>query len=535
MSSLNTAVSIYRRLFFLAGIVAFTASIYGLIQSGVVSQWSRPEIPPELTDVEPVRRVRFDSYVNAPGEIQSANNTIVECEIENLTLRVQGRSIDAGKSTRILTIVPDGTKVQKGDVLCTLDSREFEEVVRLQRINVERAKSDKLQAEMELEVAKIAMEEFRNGKAKQQVQTLNGLIALAQTDSTRLTGRLEWARKMLDKGYLSKTSIRLEEIALQRSDMQLTQAMTQLNTYEKYSMPKQVHQLQTRITSLETNCLMETKRYERYLERLESYEKQIANCSVKAPHDGMVIYANEDDGDSRIELGAEVRQGQDLFYLPDLEDMQVMARLSESIVKKVKSGMAVRVLVESVNGISCEGTVEKIAQFPIPPSSWRASSEVKNYYCIVKINGKPDGLRPGLNSEIQIMTDAPSERLTISPNVVNIQQEREFCYVLTDDRRIEKREIRTRTGDPYTLEVLEGLNEGDKVLVNHSKIVDNKDLVTRVVNLGPKAQTTVKLVNNETPLDVQQPSLTDENIARDEPSTNLVPALSTTGTVLNGY
>ena len=50
----------------------------------------------------PVRRVTFDASVNAPGEIQSANNTIVECEIERLSVMVQGRSITSGGSTTIL-------------------------------------------------------------------------------------------------------------------------------------------------------------------------------------------------------------------------------------------------------------------------------------------------------------------------------------------------------------------------------------------------------------------------------------------------
>ena len=444
---------------------------------------AKAELPPELKETEQVHKIRYEQFVNAPGEIQSANNTVVECQIENIQVRVLGNSISAGASTRILSVIPDGTRVKKGDILCKLDSREFEEMVRLQKINVERAKADKLQAEMELDVAKISVEEYRNGLAKQQIQSLKGRIALAQTDSSRLAARLEWARKMLDKGYISKSSVMMEEMSLQRSDIALTQAEIQLNTFEKYGLPKHLHQLQTRITTLQTNAQMETERYDRYLERLALYEKQIENCTVKAPHDGLAVYANDDDGDSRIEEGSSVRQGQDIFYLPDLTDMQVMARLSESIVQKVRPGMKVRILIESVFNKSLMGTVDRIAQLPIVSSSWRATNEVKQYYCIVKVDDEPQDIRPGLNAEIQVLIDEPAEKLTITPDVVEIEGNREYCLVLAEDGSIEKREIRTRTGDPQTLEVIEGLKEGENVLRHPDKILDQKEFVTRLTKL----------------------------------------------------
>ena len=465
---------------------------------GLIKFWARAELPPDLKEIEQVQKIRFDQFVNAPGEIQSANNTVVECEIENIQVRVMGNSISAGASTRILSIIPDGTRVKKGDVLCKLDSREFEEMVRLQKINVERAKADKLQAEMELDVAKISIDEYRNGLAKQQIQSLKGRIALAQTDSSRLAARLEWARKMLEKGYISKSSVMTEEMSLQRSDIALTQAEIQLNTYEKYGLPKQMHQLQTRITTLQTNAQMENERYQRYLDRLKLYEKQIDNCTVRAPNDGLAVYANEDDGDSRIEEGTAVRQGQDLFYLPDLSDMQVMAKLSESIVQKVRPGMKVRILVESVFNKSLVGTVDRTAPLPIVSSSWRATNEVKQYYCVVKVDDEPENIRPGLNAEIQVMIDSPVDKLTITPDVVEIEGNREFCLVLADDGSIEKREIRTRTGDPQTLEVVEGLKEGEKILRHPDKILEQKELVSRQTDLAENPASTTTSIAAET-------------------------------------
>jgi len=436
-----------------------------------------------VLETETVRRLPLETIVNAPGEMQSSNNTVVECEIERLSVVVQGRSITSGSSTRILKIIPDGSKVKKNDVLCVLDSSEFEELARLQRINVERAKADHLEAEMNLEVAKIALEEYRQGTARQRIQSLKGQIALAQTDSYRLTGRLDWSRKMLNKGYLSKNAVRMEELALQRADLQLTQSQIALNTFEKYSQPKAEHSLQVRIQSLMRVLMYENSRLERHQDRLKNYEKQIEKCTVRAPNDGIAVYANEDDGDTRIEEGSEVRQGQDLFYLPDLDHMQVMARLSESVVEKVKPGMKVKILVEALSGRVFDGHVERIAQFPIPPSSWRAAQEVKNYYCLVIVDNPTADLRPGLNSEIRVLTEEGVEKLVISPEVVQVEGDCSYCFVKLADGQFEKRQIKSRTSDPETLEVLAGLSEGEEVVRQPRKLDLQADQVKSVVML----------------------------------------------------
>ena len=448
--------------------------------------WNKPSLELSSTETEPVRRVSFDVSINAPGEIRSADNTIVECEIERLAVYTRGGSMVSGASTRILKLVPDGSVVKKNDVICKLDSSAVEELVRLQKINLQQATSMHDYTKMDLEVAKIALEEYKNGTAKQYQQTLRGQIALATSDASRTTGRLAWSRKMFEKGYLSKTTVRAEELSLQRSDLLLTRSEIALKTFNKYTLPKTEHSFESRIQS--QNYLL--KYYQRWVasqrERLTKFEEQVAKCTVKAPHDGVAIYANEEDGDTRIEEGSEIRQGQDIFYLPDLDNMQVLSKLSETIVEKVRAGMKVAVFVQSQSGTEYSGVVEKVSEFPIPPSSWRSAPEVKNYYCVVKIDGKPEDLRPGLTAEIKVLTDVKEDILAVSPEVIHVENDKEYCFVLQQSGEIEKREVRTTTGDPGTLAVLEGLEEGELVLRSPRKIEDQPELIDKVVALSPQ-------------------------------------------------
>ena len=52
---------------------------------------------------------------------------------------------------------------RSGDVLAVLDSSDYVELLRLQRINAERADADKIQAELDHEIARLALKEYRDG------------------------------------------------------------------------------------------------------------------------------------------------------------------------------------------------------------------------------------------------------------------------------------------------------------------------------------------------------------------------------------
>ncbi len=462
----------------------FCGVAFGLIEVCATTFWTAPKFEIPAEDREEVQLVNLDSSVNAAGEIQSASNTVVECEIERMYVYAAGRAMLSGASTRILKLIPDGSTVKKGDVICSLDASTYEEAVRLQKINLEQALAMQHYTEMDLEVSRIALEEYRQGSAKRQIQSLRQQMALAKSDSMRSSGRLAWSRKMFDKGYLSRSSIRTEELAMQRADIMMSRSQIALDTFEKYTNPRTEHSFQSRMLSQNWLLTYYRKNVESQQKQLEKYQTQVANCTVRAPHDGIVIYANENDGDSRVEEGSEVRYKQDLFYIPNLKDMQVLARLSESVVDRVRSGMKARVHVQSLSGETLEGVVQQVAQFPIPPSSWRNSIEVKNYYCVVDIESPSDLIRPGMTAELEVLTEADEPLLAVSPESVHVEDDKSFCYVVKEDGAIEKREVRTRTCDADHIAIEAGLEQGESIVRSAQKLLDRNPPGQTVVYLN---------------------------------------------------
>jgi len=79
----------------------------------------------------------FDHIVLEQGEIESSSNNEVKCE-------VKGRG---GSGTPILSVIPEGTLVKKGEVLCQLDSSALDQEAKNQRIVVSSAESAVISAE----------------------------------------------------------------------------------------------------------------------------------------------------------------------------------------------------------------------------------------------------------------------------------------------------------------------------------------------------------------------------------------------------
>ena len=269
-----------------------------------------------------------------------------------------------------MKLIPEGTQVKKGDVLAVLDSTDYAELVRLQRITVERALADKLQSELDHEIARLAVVEYRDGTMKETIEDYQRRVTLARSDLERSRDRLNWTHSMKDKGYVSTSTVKTDEYTVAQLEQALKQEEGAFDLFRKFTAPKTIRELEGVVLGTQATLDYEKLRSQRHLDRLKTLERQVDHCTIRAPHDGYVIYANDPRREIFIEEGMPVRQNQKLFYLPDLTDMEVVALLNESIVSEVRAGMPAQVRVEGMPDRLMQGHVTKIGQVPLP--DWRS-------------------------------------------------------------------------------------------------------------------------------------------------------------------
>lgn len=417
--------------------------------------------PAEQYTLTDVRRADLFPRIRASGRVQSSKRTIIECQLERFD-GGHGQGGSSGGASVILQLVPEGTPVKKGDVLAVLDSSDYVEMVRVQEMNVAQARAGKLQAELDHEIARLALAEFRDGTMKETIEDYRTRIMLGRADVERARDRLRWTHSMKEKGYVSAGTVKSDEFTLAQIVGALEQDEGALDVFQKYTAPKTIRSLQGDILGAQANLDYEILRLQQQENRLAKLREQVALCTIRAPHDGYVIYANDPRREIFIEEGMPVRQGQNLFYLPDLASMEILALLSESVVDQVHAGQPAVVTVEGLPDRTMHGRVTKVAQFALPPD-WRVDSHY--FEGIVAIDDPAPKLMPGMTAQVEVEIPPREDVLAVPPEAVASDGGRDVCFVVHGDN-LERREVKLGQVTEDLTEVTSGLREGEQVVLN---------------------------------------------------------------------
>jgi len=467
---------------------AFALVLLGLGGIGLVGgkylPWKGDNPALRLAHV-PVERVDFSSVLTAVGEVESSHNTVISCDLERLEFRSEGRSVQSGGASTVLWLIDEGTDVKKGDVLCRLDASDYEEVYRQQQIKNQQAEAILKQGRLNFEVAELAVRQFREGLLKQDVEAFEGGIALAESELERSTDRYRWTEAMLKKGYVALSQKAVADRSTRLARLNLLSSRWDLRNYRQFGQPKTVMELESEVEKRRFEVFANSQRVTRNVERLAYYKKMTELCTIRAPHDGYVVHALDPYRRSTavLEAGSTVRQSQELFYLPDLGNMEVRAYFHESVAHRVRPGMIARAKIEGLQNRMLEGHVVSIAQLPTN-TSW-VSDEVKSFLGIVKLDSVPEGLLPGMTAEVEVDVDRALDVLAVPAEAVAVEDGRDVCYVAGADG-LRRRNVTIGRSSRDLLEVTRGLAEGEQVVLNPSNI---DGLPSLVVAEGPGAST----------------------------------------------
>jgi HlyD family secretion protein len=411
-----------------------------------------------------VRRVSFDARLTTHGVSRCPQKTVVKCRLEDLAIRSKGSMYLAGGASTILEIIPNGTMVKKGDVLCRLDASDYEELVRVRALNVTSHLAEEVQTAKALEAAELALREYRDGLLDQDLKSMQGRISLAEAQLSRASDRLAWSERMAAKGYLSRLQASNDREAMIRCTVELKQAQTELDIYRRFRVPKTLISLEAEVIKARRMYDHEAGDYVKAKDQLAHYRDLVERCTIRAPHDGFVIYANgtfrEEQERFRIEQGASVRQGQELFYLPNLSRMGIVAMLHDTVVDRVQLGMPARIRVEGWRSVPLEGHVESVEDLPR-----RSFNDVSYYGCVIALDVSPPGLLPEMSAEIEIETGRCRDVLAVPTEAMTVDHDRRVCYVVAPSG-FERREITPGSSSPDLIEVVDGLKEGELVVLN---------------------------------------------------------------------
>lgn len=435
--------------------VAMAISACGLLWWGVRGRGeTEPRIHPD--DWAIARRIDLETSLVVGGELQPAKEVFVSCQVEDLAR--EGGAL-------IVSMIDNGAHVKKGDELCRLDSSALEEVARQQEIRLVEAQSTWNQARLALEVAQTALREYADGKVITQTKEYEGKIALAESDGKRQEDRLIWTEAMREKGYVSQGQVLSDRQVLEQSRHDLRKTRGELDLFLRLTIPKEVAGFEKEIRVAEKNLEVESKRLKHEEERLANCRKQIGNCVVRAPSDGVAIHAKYGGWWSPpLQPGERVYQEQRLFMLPDLSQMEVEISIHETMGPRVQVGMSAKVRIASIPDRVLSAKVVKMDRYPVQ-NEMEWDDTLKHYVARVRLDQTPPRILPMMSAVVEIDTGRVENALVIPVEAMSVVDGHRFCRVLAPGGRVANRPIAVRNSTPQLLEVIDGLAEGDRVLM----------------------------------------------------------------------
>ncbi len=354
-------------------------------------------------NIAEVKSQKFEDYVRVDGRIEPISTVQLSAEEGGIVME---------------KVVEEGAQVRKGDVILRLSNSnldlqilnaeaelaEKQNILRNTRISMEqdRLNNRTEQAQLELEVD-------RKRRAYQQRQRLYG---------DKLIAREEYLQAKEDY-----------ELALKRQSL-INQRLTQDSIYRL----AQVDQMEDNLANMQKN--------------IELIRKRREHLNVVSPIDGEL-------GLLDVELGQNISAGQRVGQINDLSSYKVTGQIDEHHIERVHPGLSA---VSARGDRNMDLRLRKV--FP----------EVRDGRFKVEFlfpDKCPDNIRSGQTCYLNLQLGQPADALVIPKGTFYSATGGRWIFVVDKTgTKAYRRNIRLGRQNPESYEVLEGLEPGERVIVN---------------------------------------------------------------------
>lgn len=403
-------------------------------------------------------------------------------------------------STMLLDIVQEGSLVKKGDWLFELDVQDQRDQLLQQEIETSSAAQKLLNAEQQLEIqlqqndsnikefefaillAGLDLKQYLEAELPRERETILAEITLAEEELNRAQQALSSSLKLEDKGYISGDQIESNRLEVKRHRIEIDLARKKLVILDEYTVAKQRQKLEAgveqarlelgrieaRARAAENKARADVEAHAAQLaleqRKLARLRRQVDNNVAYAPRDGIVVYGREGRGrrGKPLEPGSNVREGQTVVTIPDLNHVLVDVDVHESSIELVKLGQPVTITTDT--GETLEGTIEHVAALA-DTQVWWLNPDLKVYSTKVTVDNSRGKLRPGMTCYADILVHELKDILSIPVQAVFSNGAGEFVYIKAPDGAPVLREIRTGLNNDFLVQVVDGLEEKEEVFL----------------------------------------------------------------------
>ncbi len=375
--------------------------------------------PPLAVTVARVQRSSISVSLDVPARIKPKQEIVVAAKVGG----------------RVASVLADVSQVvRRGQVLFTLETRDYESQARQARAALDSARgnltrtsdsslsSQVIQAQAAFDQARVQNDDARDFSDRMQKLFTAGTVARQQRDDAK--ARADSAAIALDA------------------------ARQNLSLLQEKSGPQSTGVASSQVDQAQAAA--------------DLAESQLSNATIVSPLAGVVASRAVDPGEM-------VSAGSPAFVVIDVSSVTAEASVDEALVRKVRPGERVPVSADAAGSGSLTGIVQTVSP--------AADPRTQGYAVKIRIDNPGDVLRPGMLARVSFPVDSrtgilvvPSQALITDSGVQNV-------YVV-EAGAVKRIAVQTGISDEAVTEITAGLSEGALIITEGQSFLNEGEKVT---------------------------------------------------------
>lgn len=199
--------------------------------------------------------------------------------------------------------------------------------------------------------------------------------------------------------------------------------------------------------------------------KVEKAETELGYTEIRSPLDATVISVFAQSGQTL----ATTQQVPVLMKLADIDTMKVNAKVSEADVIHIQAGAPVVFTLLGEPGYQFHGQLDAVKLAPVHITDvTESANNAIYYYATFKVPNPQRKLRISMTAAVTIILDKRENVLTIPLSALGrmIAQDQYHVTVLRENGEKEQVAVKIGLKDEAKVEILEGLAEGDEVVLS---------------------------------------------------------------------
>jgi multidrug efflux pump subunit AcrA (membrane-fusion protein) len=314
-----------------------------------------------------------------------------------------------------------GDSVKQGQTIAQIDRTDYLQKVRETEARVAQAKAN--------------LAEIETGTRTEELRQAEEAIRGAQSRFENAKLQRERLKALYQRQVISKKELDVAE-------MEFTVAETQLTSSQEH------------LKLLREGAREEVRRFAQA--RLREIEAILAQERIRLQHTQILAPFSGEISRKFVDAGALVSSSTPIVTLIHTETLKVVANILEKDIPLLKTGLKAKITTESFPGKVFEGKITRISS-ALEPATRTLQAEIE-------IPNAGRWLKPSMFAKIELVLSQKPHALVVPQHAVIEERGVKMIYIVKENQAFRKMIVTGIEQFPY-VEVLEGLSEGDRVVV----------------------------------------------------------------------